>query len=80
MPSSPRKLSFSGGTLLLEGVSRGEITRLVGSTPWVWDRRVGAWRCDAMEYVAVGDRLRADGVPFDDTVPAWRCVLRKRRG
>ena len=74
MPSTPRKLSFSGGTLLLEGVSRDEMLRRSGSTPWVWDRRVGGWRCDAMEYVAVGDRLRADGIPFDDTVGAWQPV------
>lgn len=42
--------------------------------PWVWDRRVGAWRCEAIEYDAVAQRLRAAGQDVEDAVPKWHPV------
>ena len=72
-PAAP-KLSFSAGTLVLQGIRREDIPRVAGSTPWVWDPRVGAWRCDALEYAVVGERLRQCAPQFEDEVPAWRPV------
>jgi len=74
MSSVPPRLSFAGGTLVLEGMPRESVSRVLGTIPWVWDRRVGAWRCDAMEYVAVQAWLRSGGCPFEDEVPAWRSI------
>ncbi|MFH1267360.1 MAG: hypothetical protein ABIK89_16675, partial [Planctomycetota bacterium] len=74
MSSSAPKLSFAGGTLVLEGMPRGSAPGVFRSIPWVWDRRSGVWRCDAIEYVAARDGLRAWGSPFEDDVPAWPSV------
>jgi superfamily II DNA or RNA helicase len=70
------RLSFSAGTLLLEGASRQTVGRLFGPAlePWVWDPRVGAWRCDALEYAAVVERFRQARQPVEDLVPAWQPV------
>jgi len=67
-------ISFSGGTLLWQGVSRESVVRVFGDTPWVWDRRVSAWRCDAIEYAAAIERLRQAGWRGADQVPAWPTV------
>jgi superfamily II DNA or RNA helicase len=71
------RLLFSGGTLLLEGGRLGS-PDLRGSPdtpgPWVWDRRVGAWRCEAIEYSAVVERVKAAGLEVEDTVPQWHAV------
>lgn len=69
-------LSFSAGTLLLEGVARELVLRAWpgGEGPWTWDPRVGAWRCDAMEYAAVAERLREVLRDLDDQVPGWQPV------
>ena len=76
--TSPSKLrlSFSAGTLVLEGASRQTVGRLFGPAlePWVWDPRVGAWRCDALEYAAVVERLRQARQQVEDRVPAWQPV------
>ena len=68
------KLAFSGGTLVLEGMPREEVSRVFGATPWVWDSRVGAWRCDAIEYAAISERLRRKAAMHEDNVAAWRPV------
>jgi superfamily II DNA or RNA helicase len=68
------KIAFSGGTLVLEGMSRQGMQRVFGPMPWVWDRRVGAWRCDAMHYADVVERLRQAGQPCEDQVPEWKPV------
>jgi superfamily II DNA or RNA helicase len=52
-PPNPIFLSFDRGTLLLTGVDRGQLPVDSGSPAWTWDKRVGAWRCDAMHYAAV---------------------------
>jgi len=68
------KLSFSGGTLLLEGVSAEGARQLFGSGRWVWDGRSGAHRGDAIEYATVRDRFDQAGILVDDAVPDWRAI------
>jgi superfamily II DNA or RNA helicase len=35
---------------------------------------VGGWRCDAIEYPQLRQRISASGIEIDDRVPAWRPV------
>jgi len=74
MSANPPKLSFSGGTLILQGMPHEEVARTFGAIAWVWDRRVGAWRCDAMEYVAIRPRLSGDVRRVEDEVADWRPI------
>ena len=62
-------LSFDRGTLLLTGPIRNELPETSGSCVWRWDRRVGAWRCDAIHYAAIGKALAEQfGAYFCDEV------------
>ena len=72
-PTSP-KISFSGGTLLLEGMPRERVLQTFGSQRWMWDGRVGAWRADAIEYAAARRRLDRIGGQIEDCVAAWRAI------
>jgi len=71
------RLTFDSGTLLLAPEGGEQAPAVVKRGPWAWDRRVSAWRCDAIHYaavrVALGARLGArlhDGVPRPSRV-AW---------
>ena len=68
-------ISFDRGTLLLRGATSKELTAADGSSFWRWDRRVGAWRCDAIHYAMVRKTL-ADrfGSSFCDQVSRPECV------
>ncbi len=68
------KLSFSGGTLVLEGMSRQHISRVFGDVPWSWDRRVSAWRCDAVFYEALREQIARGQVEVEDSVVDWHPV------
>lgn len=63
-------LSFDHGTLLLTGLVRKELPIVPGSPIWMWDARVGAWRCEAIHYpsvrAAMNHRFAAS---FQDDVP-----------
>ncbi len=72
-PMKP-KLTFAAGTLLLEGMPRAELQRAFDAPIWVWDGRVGAWRCDALQYDQVRRRLTGLGIAAADTVPQWRAI------
>ena len=72
--SSLPRLSFSGGTLVLEGAARKAAAHTLAATPGVWDARVGAWRCDAIHYPMVLEQLHRAGWDFEDQVPAWHPV------
>jgi superfamily II DNA or RNA helicase len=74
MPSVIPGLSFVGGTLVLQGMSPAAVRQVFGPGPWVWDRRVGTWRCDAIEYVSVRRSLQESGCSFADAVPQWSRV------
>jgi superfamily II DNA or RNA helicase len=67
-------LSFSGGTLVLEGMDRDEVRLAFPSTPWVWDPRVAAWRCDAREYASVVKQFADSARPVEDRVPGWEPI------
>ena len=71
MPPAPPRLRFAGGTLLLEGMAPASVKRLFQPQPWVWDPRVSAWRCDALEYLSVRRSLQKSGWTFTDAVPQW---------
>jgi len=79
-PSAPVRLRFDRGTLLLTGLDRTAIGACFGEALWAWDRRVSAWRCEAIHYAAVRSALAEPlGGRFADTVPApprvaWRQV------
>lgn len=69
--SVPR-LIFSAGTLLLQRMSQTAVREVFHSVGWVWDTRVGGWRCDALHYPTVRDDLkRAAGSNVEDAVPQW---------
>ena len=74
IPPHPITLSFSGGTLLLAGLSHEQLARVFGSSAWAWDDRVRAWRCDALEYASVVQCLQQHRYRVDDQVPAWRAI------
>ena len=69
----PARLSFDRGTLLLSGAApRG----LLAGGGWVFDERVGAWRCEALHYHQLVTALPpdvADDVPRPEAV-AWPAV------
>lgn len=59
-------LRFDQGTLLLGGPGPGAVL----PAPLAWDRRVGAWRCEAIAYPSLAAELRARfGTAFVDRVP-----------
>jgi superfamily II DNA or RNA helicase len=62
-------LSFNRGTLLLTATTRNQLPDTNGSCVWRWDRRVGAWRCDAIYYAAISKALvKQFGIHFSDKV------------
>lgn len=69
-----RRLSFSGGTLVLKGAVRKAVAYALAATPGVWDGRVEAWRCDAIHYSAVLEQLRRARWKCEDHVAAWYTV------
>ncbi len=75
--TAPPRLTFAHGTLLLEGLGRGHAQpwMKMKSARWAWDPRVSAWRCDALGYAELRERLRA-GVCLDDRVARWQHRLR----
>ncbi len=65
------KLAFREGTLTLRGMAERGVRYLFPDVPWVSDSRTGEWRCDAIHYAHVIDRLPKLTVPFEDLVPSW---------
>jgi len=70
-PQADVRLQYDRGTLLATGLSAGQVGRASGEGVWAWDRRVGAWRCDAIHYGAVRRAfVEAFGRTFRDEVPS----------
>jgi superfamily II DNA or RNA helicase len=74
MAPATARLGFAAGTLILEGLPPAAVRQIFGGQPWIWDRRVGAWRCDAVAYASVRYALQASGLSITDTVPQWSPV------
>jgi superfamily II DNA or RNA helicase len=74
LSNKPMRLSFSGGTLLLEGATRKAAEFTLRAVPGAWDGRVGGWRCDAIHYPAVLGELGKAGWKCEDCVPAWHPI------
>lgn len=81
----PPRLSFSHGTLVLDGVvlegvarhdAQARLKSGLKSGSSAWDPRVSAWRCDAIAYPLLREQHRAGLYRFDDQVPLWRHQLR----
>ncbi len=71
------ELSFDSGTLLLGGVSQRFIERVFKNGPWVFDGRVGKFRCDALHYHSVSSQLHQSlATNFTDSLPAWKQIER----
>jgi len=68
------RLTFSGGTLVLEGLAGRQPPELGESVDWAWDERVGAWRCDAIAYRRIREEANFTALCIADAVPAWRSV------
>lgn len=67
-------LAFSEGTLVLSDLSRADLARLQSAAGWVWDPRIGAYRCDALAYAQAIRELRRAAISVEDQVPAWQAV------
>ena len=53
----PIILKWDQGTLLLDGWSLNKPPSAVDPNPWKWDSRVDNWRCDAIYYQQVKQKL-----------------------
>ena len=70
MLPSPR-LSFAGGTLVLEAMAAPAVKQVFGPDTWIYDQRISAWRCDAMAYLGVRRDLTKNKITFSNAVPQW---------
>lgn len=73
------QLRYSRGTLVLAGMTRAGMERIV-RTPWTFDARAGVWRTDAMHYAPVRQDLAARCHAYRDNIPAppqltWQRVV-----
>lgn len=67
-------LTFVSGTLVIQGVSGADLTAWFASDLWVFDSRIGAFRCDACHYVSVVRELRSQRLTLNDTIGTFREV------
>ena len=74
MSSSTVELIFADGTLLLTGVPTEQLRDWFPQVLWAIDSRVGAMRCDAIEYPHIADGLRQRRIAFNDSLDQPREV------
>jgi len=74
MAAGTSRLSFAGGTLVLQGMQPNAVKQLFPAPTWAWDGRVSAWRCEALHYLAVRRALRGSGLAYVDVVLQWRRI------
>jgi superfamily II DNA or RNA helicase len=72
-------LTFSGGTLVLEGHVRPGTPELGFGVEWIWDSRIRAWRCEAIAYPTLREDPRFTALQIADAVPAWRRITWPKR-
>lgn len=68
MQTTPAELKFADGTLLLNGVPTERLRDWFPDVLWAVDSRVGALRCDAIEYPRIIDGLREHRVLIRDSL------------
>jgi superfamily II DNA or RNA helicase len=68
------RLTFAGGTLLLEHVPAQAVAQHFPAGWWAWDPRVRGWRSDAIRYRDVRERLVTHRAAIQDMVAAWQPV------
>ena len=80
MKDPSAKLRFEQGTLVAEGTTRPELQMRFPTTPWVWDSRISAFRCDALWYPQLHHELRREAAQGDAPTDAdgahigkWAC-------
>ena len=78
-PAGLPRLLFAGGTLVLEGYSGDGPPPFGVNANWIWDRRIGAWRCDALAYSAIRDDRRLAAANVADSVAAWHRITWPKR-
>lgn len=65
--ATPIRIGYDRGTLLLTGLGREEP---FDPALWTWDERVSAWRCEAIHYSDIRERLeKRFGRRFHDDLP-----------
>ena len=74
MPVPSAELKFADGTLLLTGVPTLKLREWFPQVIWAIDSRVGALRCDAIEYPRIVDGLRQRQVALEDSLNQPRDV------
>lgn len=74
MSSTPKRLIFSAGTLLLEETCGQSRPAFGDNVEWKWDHRVDGWRCDALAYPALRTDRRFTSAGIADSVPSWQRV------
>src|SRR5436190_763466 len=74
MSANGPRLSFAGGTLVLEGFSGRGRPMLGGGAEWIWDDRVPGWRCDAIAYPALRTDPLFTVARIADVVSVWHRV------
>lgn len=73
-PATGPRLVFSGGTLVLEGLSPTSLPSQLRDDPWRWDHRSLSWRTDAIHYRDVLFSLDEADLKVSDEVPGWQSV------
>lgn len=68
MLPEPAELTFASGTLVLTGVPLQRLQSWFPQLRLAWDARVGAVRCDAIEYARLVDGLRERKLELVDKV------------
>ena len=69
------RLTYSGGTLVLEGLAFSDRPKFSAGHPWIWDSRVRSWRCDALAYPAMRADMAFTQSQIVDVVPNWKRIV-----
>lgn len=72
--ASTPSLTFSEGTLVLEGWLPKAIEKVFPDGIWSWDDRVRAHRCSAVHYPMISKLIEERSIGTVDRVPQWQTV------
>lgn len=77
MHTGGASLTFSAGTLLLNGIPADRLNGWMPTVGWVYDSRAGACRCDALHSERVIGELERRRIRFENRIPVPREVCWK---